>query len=71
MTAIQKKAQIDRLIDRLTALRVQYANAEPASPDWGHVGYLSATASDLTECARFIESEYARLSDKGPSHARP
>jgi hypothetical protein len=60
-TFIAKKAEIDAMLARLTALSANHFGASPAEVNWGHVGTISHYASllkQITDMA-FMEGECA------------
>lgn len=56
-----KKADIDTMLERLTALSAEHFNADPETLHWGHVGNLEFYASQLRRItdAAFREGEHA------------
>ena len=59
---IGKKAEIDAMLVRLTALSDEHFNAHPDEVTWGHVGTLEHYASLLERItdSAFGEGEHAR-----------
>ena len=58
---IAKKAEIDAMLTRLTALSADHFETDPAKINWGHVGTLGHYASllrQITDMA-FQEGEHA------------
>ncbi len=55
------KAEIDRILERLTTLSAEHFNVLPDEVNWGHVGTLEYRASRLKDIAdaAFGEGEYA------------
>ena len=55
------KAEIDRTLERLTALSAEHFNVLPDEVNWGHVGTLEYRAKRLKDIAdaAFGEGEYA------------
>ena len=58
---LAKKAEIDTMLARLTALSAEHFNADPETLHWGHVGNLEFYASLLKRVtdSAFREGEYA------------
>ena len=58
---IARKAEIDLMLERLTALSGDHFNVSPGEINWGHVGTLARYAELLTRItgAAFIEGEHA------------
>ena len=58
---IAKKAEIDTMLARLTALSAEHFNTDPDTLHWGHVGNLEFYASQLRRItdAAFHEGEHA------------
>lgn len=58
---LAKKAEIDTMLARLTALSAEHFNADPETLHWGHVGNLEFYASLLKRVTNsaFREGEYA------------
>ena len=56
-----KKAEIDTMLNRLTALSAEHFNTEPGTLHWGHVGNLEFYASLLKRVtdSAFREGEHA------------
>ena len=56
-----KKAEIDMMLTRLTALSAHHFNADPETLHWGHVGNLEFYASQLKRVtdSAFREGEHA------------
>lgn len=59
---ITKKAEIDAMLARLTALSADHFNASPEEVNWGHVGTLEHYASLLRQItdSAFREGEHAQ-----------
>jgi hypothetical protein len=55
------KAEIDRILKRLTALSAEHFNVLPEDVNWGHAGTLEYRATRLRDIAdaAFGEGEYA------------
>jgi hypothetical protein len=58
---LAKKAEIDTMLARLTALSTEHFNTDPETLHWGHVGNLEFYASFLKRVtdSAFRESEHA------------
>jgi len=58
---LAKKAEIDTMLTRLTALSAYHFNAEPDRVNWGDVGTLGFYATQLKHItdSAFREGEYA------------
>lgn len=58
---LAKKAEIDTMLERLTALSEDHFNAEPDRVNWGTVGTLEFYAAQLKRItdAAFMEGEHA------------
>ncbi len=58
---LTKKAEIDTMLARLTALSAEHFNTEPDTLHWGHVGNLEFYASLLKRVtdSAFGEGEHA------------
>ena len=58
---LAKKAEIDTMLARLTALSAEHFNADPETLHWGHVGNLEFYASLLKRVtdSAFREGEHA------------
>ena len=58
---IVRKAEIDTMLDRLTALSEEHFGYAPDDIDWGHVGTLAHYAELLRQItdAAFKEGEHA------------
>jgi hypothetical protein len=58
---IARKAEIDRMLERLTALSGDHFNVSPCEINWGHVGTLAHYAELLKRItdAAFKEGEHA------------
>ena len=58
---IARKAEIDRMLERLTALSGDHFNVSPCEINWGHVGTLAHYAELLKRItdAAFEEGEHA------------
>jgi hypothetical protein len=58
---IEKKAEFDRLIERLAALSEEHFNVDPDALNWGHVGTLTDWVALLRRVsdAAFHEGEHA------------
>ena len=61
LDAFARKAEIDRMLERLTALSDDHFNVSPGEIDWGHVGTLAHYAELLKRItgAAFKEDEHA------------
>jgi hypothetical protein len=58
---LARKAEIDTMLARLTALSADHFNAAPEEIHWGHVGTLAGYAEHLKRItdAAFHEGEHA------------
>ena len=58
---IAAKAEIDAMLQRITALSADHFNAHPDEVNWGHVGTLNHYANLLRQItdAAFQEGEHA------------
>jgi len=50
---IERKAEIDRMLDALTELSTSHFNVSPDELNWGHVGSLGLMSSKLAEICEF------------------